>query len=87
MHGPRGVDRRPNSSSSHKELEATPAEIGAIYDFSTNALGLAGSGKDNLFTYHVNAPSRDIPAQLRMTLIAFNQHSLQDKDRLNRFRS
>ncbi|MFL6389842.1 MAG: DUF1566 domain-containing protein [Terriglobales bacterium] len=32
---------------------ATLAELGAIYDRSANAPGLAGSGKDNLFTYHV----------------------------------
>jgi hypothetical protein len=32
---------------------ATRAELGAIYDRNANASGLAGSGKDNLFTYHV----------------------------------
>jgi Protein of unknown function (DUF1566) len=32
---------------------ATRAELGAIYDRNANAPGLAGSGKDNLFTYHV----------------------------------
>jgi Protein of unknown function (DUF1566) len=32
---------------------ATLAELGAIYDRNANAPGLAGSGKDNLFTYHV----------------------------------
>jgi hypothetical protein len=32
---------------------ATIAELGAIYDRNANAPGLAGSGKDNLFTYHV----------------------------------
>ncbi|HEU4414474.1 MAG TPA: DUF1566 domain-containing protein [Candidatus Angelobacter sp.] len=32
---------------------ATLAELGAIYDRNTNAPGSAGSGKDNLFTYHV----------------------------------
>jgi hypothetical protein len=32
---------------------ATRAELGAIYDRNANASGLSGSGKDNLFTYHV----------------------------------
>ena len=32
---------------------ATLAELGAIYDPNANVPGLAGSGKDNLFTYHV----------------------------------
>lgn len=32
---------------------ATLAELGAIYDRNADAPGLAGSGKDNLFTYHV----------------------------------
>ena len=32
---------------------ATLAELGAIYDGNANAPGLAGSGKDNLLTYHV----------------------------------
>ena len=32
---------------------ATLAELGAIYDRNANAPGLSGSGKDNLFTYHV----------------------------------
>jgi hypothetical protein len=32
---------------------ATLAELGAIYDRNANVPGLAGSGKDNLFTYHV----------------------------------
>jgi hypothetical protein len=32
---------------------ATLAELGAIYDRNANAPGSAGSGKDNLFTYHV----------------------------------
>jgi hypothetical protein len=32
---------------------ATLAELGAIFDRNANAPGLAGSGKDNLFTYHV----------------------------------
>ena len=32
---------------------ATLAELGAIFDRNANAPGLAGSGKDNLLTYHV----------------------------------
>ena len=32
---------------------ATLAELGAIYDRNANAPGLAGSGKDSAFTYHV----------------------------------
>ncbi len=32
---------------------ATLAEFGTIFDRNANAPGLAGSGKDNLFTYHV----------------------------------
>jgi uncharacterized protein DUF1566 len=32
---------------------ATVAELRAIYNPNANALGSAGSGKDNLFTYHV----------------------------------
>ncbi len=32
---------------------ATRAELGAIFDSKADAPGLAGSGKDNLFTYHV----------------------------------
>jgi Protein of unknown function (DUF1566) len=32
---------------------ATLAELGAIFDRNADAPGLAGSGKDNLFTYHV----------------------------------
>jgi sugar lactone lactonase YvrE len=32
---------------------ATLAELGAIYDRNANVPGLAGSGKDNLFTWHV----------------------------------
>jgi hypothetical protein len=32
---------------------ATLAELGTIYDRSANAPGLASSGKDNFFTYHV----------------------------------
>ncbi|UWZ83035.1 Lcl C-terminal domain-containing protein [Occallatibacter riparius] len=32
---------------------ATVAELGAIYDRNANAPGLAGSGKDSSFTYHV----------------------------------
>jgi hypothetical protein len=32
---------------------ATRAELGAIYDPNANVPGLAGSGQDNLFTYHV----------------------------------
>ena len=32
---------------------ATLAELGAIYDPNANVPGLAGSGQDNLFTYHV----------------------------------
>ena len=32
---------------------ATLAELGTIFDRKADAPGLAGSGKDNLFTYHV----------------------------------
>ena len=32
---------------------ATLAELGAIYDRNANVPGLAGSGKDNFFTWHV----------------------------------
>ena len=32
---------------------ATLAELGAIYDRNANVPGLFGSGKDNLFTWHV----------------------------------
>jgi hypothetical protein len=32
---------------------ATLAELGAIYDRNANVPGLAGSSKDNLFTWHV----------------------------------
>lgn len=32
---------------------ATRGELGAIYDRNANAPGLAGSGKDSSFTYHV----------------------------------
>jgi hypothetical protein len=32
---------------------ATLTELRAVYDRNANAPGLAGSGKDNLFTYHV----------------------------------
>jgi hypothetical protein len=32
---------------------ATRVDLGAIYDPNANVPGLAGSGKDNLFTYHV----------------------------------